>query len=65
MNLLHTISCMQEIRSSNLKLITGICDPNKFRVRHDRSLKLDWKLQYLNFIENIQRTKNTFHETAD
>ena len=27
---------MQEIRSSNPPLVTGICDPNKSRARHNR-----------------------------
>ena len=35
---------MQEIRSSNPHAITGICDPNKSRPRHNRSLKLVLKL---------------------
>ena len=30
---------MQEIRSSNPPVVTGICDPNKSRARHYRSLK--------------------------
>ena len=38
---------MQEIRSSNLPIITGICDPNKARARHHRSLKFGPKLKYL------------------
>ena len=39
---------MQEIRSSNPPVVTGICDPNKSRARHHRSLKLGLKLKYLN-----------------
>ena len=38
---------MQEIRSSNSPVITGIFDPNKFRARHYRSMKFDSKLKYL------------------
>ena len=39
---------MQEILSSNPPVVTGICDPNKSRARHHRSLKLGSKLKYLN-----------------
>ena len=35
---------MQEIRSSNPPVVTGICDPNKSRVRNHRSLKLASKI---------------------
>ena len=38
---------MQEIRSSNSHMNTGICNPNKSRARHHRSLKLGLKLKYL------------------
>ena len=38
---------MQEIRSSNPPVITGICDPNKSRAQDHRSLKLGSKLKYL------------------
>ena len=38
---------MQEIFSSNPSAVTGICDPNKSRARHHRSLKLGSKLKYL------------------
>ena len=38
---------MQEIHSSNSPVVTGICDPNKSRARHHRSLKLGSKLKYL------------------
>ena len=38
---------MQEIRSSNSPVVTGICDPNKSRTRHHRNLKLGSKLKYL------------------
>ena len=31
---------MQEIRSSNPPVVTGICDPNKFRARHHLSFKV-------------------------
>ena len=37
---------MEEIRSSNPSVVTGICDPNKSRARHHRSLKLGSKLKY-------------------
>ena len=39
---------MQEIRSSNPLVVTSICDPNKSRARHHRSLKLGSKVKYLN-----------------
>ena len=29
--------CMQEIRSSNRPMVTGICDPKKSRPRHHRN----------------------------
>ena len=38
---------MQEIRSSNPPVVTGICDSNKSWARHHRSLKLGSKLKYL------------------
>ena len=41
---------MQEIHSSNPREVTGICDPNKFRAQHHRSLKLGSKLKYINYI---------------
>ena len=34
---------MQEIRSSNPPVVTGIFDPNKSRARHHRRIKLDVK----------------------
>ena len=39
---------MQEIGSSNPPVVTGSCDPNKYRARLYRSLKLGSKLKYLN-----------------
>ena len=42
--------CMQEYRSSNPPVVTGICDPNKSRARHHHSFKLGSKLKYLNII---------------
>ena len=39
---------MQENRSSNPPVVTGICDPNTSWARHNRSLKLGSKLKYLN-----------------
>ena len=52
---------MQEIRSSNPLVVTAICDPNKTRARHHRSLKLGSKLKYLKnnivlFTDTIQKT---------
>ena len=38
---------MQGIHSSNLPVVTGICDPNKYRARLNRNLKLGSKLKYL------------------
>ena len=38
---------MQEIRSSNPPVVTGICDPSKSRAQHHGSLKLGSKLNYL------------------
>ena len=34
---------MQEIRSSNSPVVTGICDPNKCRARHHRKRLIDIK----------------------
>ena len=39
---------MQEILSSSPPMVTVICDPNKSRARHHRSIKLGSKLNYLN-----------------
>ena len=44
---------MQEIRSSNPPVVTGIYDPNKSWARHHRSLKLGSKLKYLNKITEV------------
>ena len=58
-NLLHAMSLpnpldhMQDIRSSNPPVVTGICDPNKSRARYHRSLKLGSKLKYLNYLPQI------------
>ena len=41
---------MQEIRSSNLLVVTGTCDPSKSRALHHHSLKLSPKLIYLNMV---------------
>ena len=38
---------MQQIRSPNSLVATGICDPNKSPARHHRNLKLRSKLKYL------------------
>ena len=45
---------IKEIRRSNSPVVTGICYPDKSRVRHHRSLKLGSKLKYLNITCNIQ-----------
>ena len=44
---------MQEIRSSNPPVVTGICDPNKSRARHHRSLKLGSKLKHPSIKNNV------------
>ena len=44
---------MQEIRSSNPPVVAGICDPNKYRARHHRSLRLGSKLKYLNLLKTL------------
>ena len=49
---------MQDIRSSNPPKVAGVCDPNKSRVRHHRSLKLGLKLKYLNIF--IKKTIDQF-----
>ena len=38
---------MQEIRSSNPPVVTGICNLNKSRAQHQHSLKIGSKLKYL------------------
>ena len=38
---------MQDIRSPNPPVVTGICDPNESPARHHCSLKLGSKLKYL------------------
>ena len=49
---------MQEIRSSNPPVVTGICDPNKYQARHYCSLKLGLKLKYLkNDVTNVKTRK--------
>ena len=53
---------MQQIRSSNPPVITGICDPNKSRARHRCSLRLSSKLKYLDIQECIEYI-NKKHET--
>ena len=47
---------MQEIRSANPPVVTGICDPNNSRARHHHSLKLGSKLKYLNLMTAIDST---------
>ena len=47
---------MQETHSSNPPVVTGICDPNNFRARHYRSLKIGSKLKYFNIIDNFWKS---------
>ena len=57
---------MQDIRSSNAAVVTGICDPNKSRARHHCSFKLGLKLKYLfyehtvNNVQQIPQAVNAF-----
>ena len=44
---------MQQIGRLNPFVVTGICDPNKSRARHHRSLKGDSNLKYLKIIFKI------------
>ena len=44
----NPLSHKEEICSSNLPVVTEICDSNKSRARHHPSLKLGSKLKYLN-----------------
>ena len=52
---------MQQIRSSNPPVITGICDPIKPRARHHCSLKLGSKLNYLNIPIKILKNSNNIY----
>ena len=61
---------MQEIRSSNPHVVTGICDPNKSRAQNHRSLRLGSKLKYLKmikasslsfYVETLTKTANFAH----
>ena len=45
--------CMQEICGSNPPVVAGICDPNKFRVRHHRINNIE------DFKKHIQDWKPT------
>ena len=54
---------MQEIRSSNAPVVTGICDPNESGVRLHRSLKLGSKLKYLNIFLLIVRFVKSSDQT--
>ena len=45
---------MQEICSSNSPVVTGTCNPNKFRARHYNSLKIGSKLKYYSFTFNLR-----------
>ena len=40
---------MQEIRSSNPSVVTGVCDPNKSRARHHHNLKCFQICQQISF----------------
>ena len=46
---------MQEIRSSNPPVVTGICDPIKSRAGYHRSFKLGSKLKHLTLISCLKR----------
>ena len=54
---------MQEIRNSNPPVVTGICNPNKSRARHHRSLKLGSKLKYLNMAERMDKQDQNFNSS--
>ena len=55
---------MQEIRSSNPPVITGICDPNKSRARHHCSLYYnDLKMSLIRKLAD-KREKMTNEESA-
>ena len=51
---------MQEIRCSNPLVVTGICDPNKSRARHHRSLKLGSKFEVSQIFRFSDFSVNTF-----
>ena len=55
---------MQEIRSSNPPMVTGICDPNKSRPRRHRSLKLGSKLNYVNIDQLLQCRIQSYFEAG-
>ena len=48
---------MQKIPSSNPRVVTGICDPNKSQAGDHHSLNLGSRLKYLKIIEDV---KNLF-----
>ena len=48
---------MQEIRSSNPPVFTGICDPNNSRARHHRKKNLFGQKKAKNFLE-LNLSKN-------
>ena len=64
---------MQEIRSSNSAVVTGICDPNKSWTRHHLSLNYGSKLKYLNIAtlprnfckKLIKNTKRIYYNDPD
>ena len=45
--------CRLAVHLHNAPVVPGIFHPNKFRARHYHSLKLGWKLKYLNFLTII------------
>ena len=49
---------MQEIRSSNPPVVTGICDPSKSRARHHRSQSAKQELNDRNIVKDSQNAKN-------
>ena len=52
---------MQEIRSSKPPVVTGICDPNKSRSWHHRSLKLSSKLKIVDYLDiRLNFTNSTY-----
>ena len=55
---------MQEVRSPNPPVVTGICDQNKYRARDCRSFNLGLKEKYLCLILflNVPRIKNAYEE---
>ena len=46
----YAATSMQEMHNGKFLVVAGICDSNKSRTQHHRSLKLGLKLNYLNII---------------